>query len=255
MIDLQHFADIHPGRVHVLGPFSAPDLETPRHVRVYVPNLFGRGPRRVLYLFDGQNVFDDEPSFAGGWHAHEAVERVARSGHPVPAVVGIDHGGSRRIDELSPFRVARGEGQLEVLLEWMIRSVMPAIGRVLELEPGPLAAAIGGSSMGGLAALYAHFRYPDVFGGALGMSPSFWVGGERMFDFVASVQRPAVSRIYIDCGAREGRMFDLSARMARLLCSRGYSNEQFMWRPDKRGAHNERHWRRRLPAALRFMYG
>src|SRR5262245_6690597 len=112
------------GRFHELGPFDAPGFPPSRLIRAYVPERSPDAPPRetlfrgrslsetsdrsagrpVLFLFDGQNVFEDEPSFAGGWHAHKVVDRLARSRRPV--VVGIPHGGERRMAELSPFPVS-----------------------------------------------------------------------------------------------------------------------------------------------------
>src|SRR5206468_844369 len=108
---------------------------------------------------------------------------------------------------------------------------------------------------GGLAALYAHHRAPDVFGGALCLSPSLWFGQRKIFAYVGTRPRPEISRVYLDCGAREGNgMITLAASMADLMKGRGYSPRQLMWRPDRRGGHSESHWRRRLPKALAFMF-
>jgi predicted alpha/beta superfamily hydrolase len=247
-----------PGVVTVLGPFEVPGLPVARHVRVYVPRGYASaGPHPVLVLFDGQNVFHDEPSFAGGWHAHDAVERVARGRRVAPVVVGIDHGGVHRLAELSPFDTEAFAGRADALIEWVAGAVVPALASRLHLARGPQGVVIGGSSMGGLAALYAHFRRPEVFGGALCMSPSLFVGRGRIFDYVAAQPVPWTSRVYLDCGAREGRgrMLVLAVEMARLLERRGYGNDRLMFRPDKRGRHGERDWRRRLPKALRFMFG
>ena len=106
------------------------------------------------------------------------------------------------------------------------------------------------------AALYAHFRHPEVFGGALCMSPSFWMARQAIFGFVEGRPTPSISRVYLDCGAREarGRMLPIVARMADHLKGRGYPEGQLLWRPDSRGQHSERHWRRRAPRALRFMF-
>jgi predicted alpha/beta superfamily hydrolase len=110
--------------------------------------------------------------------------------------------------------------------------------------------------MGGLAALWSHFHYPRHFGGALAMSPSFWVANQAIFVDVAAQPTPEVSRIYLDAGAREdkGRVVDAVKRMAEHLVERGYDSDRLMWRADPRGTHSEAAWRRRLPKALRFMY-
>ena len=234
---------VEPGTFHELGPFDIPGLPPPRRVRVYVPKGRIEGAARpALYLFDGQNVFGDEGSFAGGWYADRAVDRLIPARAVVaPVVVGLDHGGAARIDELGPWRDGDKGGQLDNLLDWMVGTLMPLIQSRFSTTPGPLGAVIGGSSMGGLASMYAHFKRPDAFGGALSMSPSFWFARGQIIDMIRRSPRPPLSRIYLDCGLREGggRMFDRVKDVAELLKSRGYPPEQLMWRPDPRGAHGE----------------
>jgi predicted alpha/beta superfamily hydrolase len=256
MIQQGSLAGLRPGEVSVLGPFGVPGLE-PRHVRIYLPS--GYSPERPsfgLYLFDGQNLFGDAPSFAGGWHLHEAIERLALRGRPAPVAIGIDHGGPARIRELSPFAIRGETGQAPLFLEWITRTLMPTLEKELSLIPGPLGAVIGGSSMGGLCALWSHFHHPRAFGGALVMSPAFWIADKAIFADVATRPLPPVSKIYLDAGGREdrGRLLPVAAAMASELAERGYDSDRLMWRPDARGTHSEASWRRRLPMALRFFY-
>jgi enterochelin esterase-like enzyme len=245
-----------PGQLHLLGPLAVPG-HAPRLVRVYLPSTFTpEMPRFALYMFDGQNVFDDGPSFAGGWHVHAAIEKLARTRRPAPIVIGIDHGGSARLDELSPFATAAGASGLDQLLAWIADSLMPRLAAELPLVGGPVGAVIGGSSMGGLAALYAHFRRPRNFGGAVAMSPSFWVASGEIQRWVAAQPVPELSRIYLDCGVREGRgsLLPQVVTMAAHLANRGYDGDRLRFRADPRGAHSEASWRRRMPQALRFFY-
>lgn len=249
-------AGLQPGEVNGLGPFKVPGLAA-RWVRIYLPRGYDPATSHfAVYLFDGQNVFGDEGSFSGGWYAHEAAESLVRARRPVPVVIGIEHGGGGRNLELSPFAFDERPGEIETLLAWVTGSLMPALNAELNLIEGPLGAVIGGSSMGGLAALYSHFAHPEAFGGALVMSPSFWVADEAIFAEVAARPIPPVSRVYLDGGAREdrGRLIPTIERMVEHLRGRGYESDRLMWRPDARGAHNEASWRRRLPKALRFMY-
>ena len=255
---------LRSGEVNVLGPFSVPALPElpPRRVRIYLPRDYTperQGGSFGLWLFDGQNVFDDAPSFCGGWHIHEAAERLARAGRaprPVPVIIGIDHGGEARITELSPFPWEGNPGRLSILLDWITGTLMPLLSAELRLLEGPGGAVVGGSSMGGLAALWSHFHYPHAFGGALAMSPSLWLADRAIFADLAEQPDPAVSRIYLDMGAREdrGRMLPIAAALAAHLAGRGWDGDRLLWRPDARGAHNEACWRRRLPKALRFLY-
>ena len=235
-----------------IGPFDIPGVASNRFVRVYVPNARPkRALGRILYLFDGQNVFDDGPSFAGGWHVHTIVERIRGK---APIVVGIEHGFSRRLDELSPFPDEKSLGLAAPFTDWIADHLAPLLHQQFGLDGAPERSFIGGSSMGGLAALFAHFRRPDRWGGALCMSPSFWFGRAAIFDRVASAGLPLQSRIYLDGGSREGAgMAPLVERMGQLLSARGYDADRMRVRIDRQGRHSEADWRRRLPSALRFL--
>ena len=227
-----------------------------RALRVYTPPGHRADvPHPVLILFDGQNVFDDAPSFAGGWHADRAVEALGKA-RTRPIVVGLDNGGGARIDELAPWANRMSRGQGDAFLGWLAHAVLPSLRRRFAIVEGPVGVAIGGSSLGGLAALYAHFRYPEAFGAALAMSPSLWFANRAIFPFVRAQSTPWASRIYLDAGAREGggAAARLAERLAHDLRARGYGPDTLLHKTDARGQHNERSWRRRLPAALRFLY-
>ena len=240
------------GILHRLGTLDVPGIGA-RHLRIYVPRARPKKrPPSLLVLFDGQNVFDDAPSFNGvGWRAHEAVEKL-RSHAPI--VMAVEHGGDERLDELSPFASESSRGLLPALVGWLADVVVVDAWNTLGVLPEPRGVMIGGSSMGGLAAMYAHHVRPDRFGSALCMSSSFWFGGGRILDYVARSARPHGSRIYLDVGKREGRgMVEPSRRLVALLHARGYDDTTLRFRLDARGRHDERAWRRRLGAAVRFL--
>ena len=241
-------------RLLVLGPFHVPHLAD-RRVRLHLPEHAGEGPPPLVVMFDGQNVFHDEPSFAGGWHLHTTARKIATKRRLEPAVVGVDHGGAERIHELVPWAGARSQGKLHHLLDWITGFLMPMLARDHGLAPDIGQRIIGGSSLGGLAALYAHHRHPEAFGGVLAMSPSLWIAGQRIFDMVSATSKPWTSRIYLDAGAQEagGSMLRAAERMEHLLRSRGYDKQTLRFRRDPNGKHTERDWRRRAPAALRFL--
>jgi enterochelin esterase-like enzyme len=241
------------GTFHDLGPQPVLGLGE-RRVRVYVPDDLP-GPRSTLVLFDGQNVFDDDGSFAGGWHAHLAVQKLGRRRCQVPVIVAVDNGGLARLDELGPWRTGEHGGKADLLLDWLVGTLMPDVRARFGLSPAAASTAIGGSSMGGLAALYAHFRHPQEFGLALAMSPSLWFAGRRMLSWIEQQPRPPASRIYLDCGGREGpKMMPNAEWLAHRLRRRGWGQDALWWRIEARGRHNEKAWRRRLPGALRFLF-
>ena len=209
----------------------------------------------MVVLFDGQNVFDDEGSFAGGWHAHRAAERVVTRKRPAPIVVAVDHGYGARQHEMLPFAAGRSRGDLDALVAFLRGRLARDLRVRFGIPAVPSRWVIGGASLAGVAALYTHFAAPEVFGGALCMSPSIGLGGRRMFTWMAAQPLPWTSRIYLDCGVREGRGTTLPrvAAMASLLRARGYGDNRLRFRRDAKGRHDEVSWRRRLPGALRFL--
>ncbi|MFO0590530.1 MAG: alpha/beta hydrolase-fold protein [Polyangiaceae bacterium] len=240
--------------VMVLGPYSVPGIGE-RRVRLHLPPHTGEGPPPLLVMFDGQNAFHDEPSYAGGWHLHTTAKKIATKKRLEPAIAAVDHGGTERIHELVPWPGARSQGKLDRLLDWMADFLVPMLGKGFGVTPDISQRIIGGSSLGGLAALYAHHRRPETFGGVMSMSPSLWVTGERIFELVESTPKPWTSRIYMDAGALEagGAMLRAAERMAALLVRRGYTDKDFRFRKDARGRHSEKDWRRRATPALRFL--
>lgn len=213
-----------------------------RPVRAWVP-ADGAATHPLLVLLDGQNVFGDEGSYAGGWHAHAAVDGMTARTLVRPIVVAVHHGGVERNRELGR--------DVRRTLDAVVEQVLPrAAARFALASPR----VIGGSSLGGLAALRTCVEAPEVFDGGLVMSPSLWFEHGWLLGALLAgrVRVPASTRLYLDAGERErGRMFADAAILAARLAGAGVD---LMWRPDRRGAHDERSWRRRLPKALRFLF-
>lgn len=235
----------HGGRFIDLGAARSPE-GTSHALRAYVPAVGGPGPRPLLVLFDGQNVFDDHGSFAGGWHAHEAVEKLTASTLRAPVIVGIANGGRHRVRELG--------AHLQPFLDGVVREAVGRAAASFELTGRRV---LGGASLGGLAALQVWFTEPQLFESALVMSPSLWFGHHHLLRELRDghLRAPLTGRLYLDAGGRErGRMFADAELLAAALGRAGLGADRLMWRPDARGTHHERHWRRRLPKALRFLF-
>jgi len=216
----------------------------PRRVRVVVPQKVEAHPP-LLVLFDGQNVFDHHRSHAGGWHAHDAVNKLASTIRR-PVIVAVDHGGRGRLRELW--------GELDAFLHFVMRDALPEAERKLGTSFDPAMRVVGGASLGGLASLGAIARHPSFFSGALAMSPSAWFVPSQIYHELQHVRLRAATRVYIDVGERESEaMVREAGRVAGLLAGKLHP-EQRMWRPDKRGRHRELDWQRRLPKALRFLF-
>jgi predicted alpha/beta superfamily hydrolase len=237
-----------------LGPWQPPGF-APRTVRIFDPGA-PQDLRPALFLLDGQDVFASPRAARGGWAVDRAVSGLDPRWSVRPRVIAVPHPQGARQDELTPWPVDGRGGGAWRLLEGIARSLVPEIRARFPTPEGALGAALGGASWGGLCALLGHHAYPEVFGGALALSPALWVGDFAAFDWLAARPKPTFSRIYLDCGAREaeGRMLPPAAELAQRLAARGYGRRQLWWRPDPVGEHTEDAWRHRLPRALRFFF-
>jgi predicted alpha/beta superfamily hydrolase len=248
-----------PGSMYVLPDVFSPQLFNTRDVYVYLPPSYGRGDWRfpVIYMQDGQNLFDPSLSFAGSWRVDLAMTAAARLGFEA-IVVGVANTGGARLDEYGPFfepELGAG-GVADLYLEFLLDTLKPQIDDLFRTLPEPEQTGIGGSSMGGLVSLYAFFRAPHAFGFTAALSPAFWFGERRIFDWVAAADAPpGGGRIYLDIGTREGgRSLPDARRMRDVLLAKGYAEgENFRYVEEEGARHAEGAWRRRFKKALPFL--
>src|SRR5262245_44761431 len=162
------------GTLKTLEGVYSPQLGNRRTLYVHLPPSYDTAGRRypVLYMQDGQNLFDEPLSYAGEWRVDETMAALSDEGIEA-IVVGIQNMGARRIDEYSPFRDRRLRkgGRGDQYLSFVARTVKPLIDRDFRTLPERATTGILGSSMGGLISLYAFFACPEVFGFAGAMSP------------------------------------------------------------------------------------
>lgn len=233
--------------LHTLSSVPGPG-DAVRDILIATPPDYETGGRRhpVAYLQDGQNLFDEETSFAGSWSLSETLDEV--EGVLPPIVVGIPNLGPDRLREYSPFDDAiRGEGEGVGYLRWLVEAVKPLVDREFRTLPSREHTAVGGSSMGGLFAMYALLGGAATFGSAWVMSPAFWYADGAIFRWLARQPAP-VGRVYLDIGLKEDDEAVTDARRMRdLLADRGWrlgSTLHYLEDPD--GTHDEASWARRL---------
>jgi predicted alpha/beta superfamily hydrolase len=238
------------GRLVVLPSVHSPQLDNRRDLYVHVPAAPARGDARypVIYMQDGQNLFDPAQSFAGTWGVDEALSWASRRGLDA-IVVGIPNMGAARIAEYDPFAEAG-----ERYLDFLTHTVKPLVDAEFPTLPDRTHTGIAGSSMGGLISLYAFFKYPEVFGFVAALSPSLWFADGALLDLVARAPRVR-GRLYLDVGMREGEQtVALGRRLRDLLRAKGYApRRDFRWVEDKAGMHHESAWGRRFRQALPFL--
>jgi predicted alpha/beta superfamily hydrolase len=216
-----------------------------RLITVYLPpGYVERGDREypVLYMKDGQNLFDDERSFARhSWRLHEAADEAigARTAEPM-IIAGIDHAGDARIDEYTSDEYAH--------------TLLGRIKPLIEAKYRTKGAAIGGSSLGGLVSLRLGLRFPEVFTGLAVMSPSVWWNDRVVLKEVDAFEGPR-PRIWLDIGGREGQKALQDARLLREhLVAKGWTDAELRYYEDRRGDHSERAWGKRARMVLEFLF-
>lgn len=239
------------GDVRVLRGVASHGL-VPRDLVVHLPPSYADNSSRrysVLYLHDGQNVFDAETSYAGEWGADEAAEELAARGLEA-ILVAIPNAGRARAAEYSPWPtiMSRKGSQADAYLAFLLDTVKPCVDAAFRTDPARERTGIAGSSLGGLISLYACLARPETFGFCAALSPAFWPGRGGIYTF-ARDHRDRGLRVYLDTGGDEGgdRYVAQVRRMRDLLRRQGYD---VAYVEDPMGKHNEEDWRRRFPAVL-----
>ncbi len=247
-----------PG-VHVLTqPLAMPGLGRERTLRLYLPPSYEGNPGKrypVIYMHDAQNLFDDATSFAGEWGVDETLDELARTRGFEAIVVGIDNGQAERIHELSPWTNPKyGPAQGEQYMAFVVDVVKPWIDEHYRTLTGRDDTAIVGSSMGGLISQYALIRYPQVFGKAAILSPSYWFSSE-VYAQTAAHPWPPGTRTYFYIGGKEDEesVPDVD-RMIALLRTQPHAPGDITVHVDPQGEHNERAWRAEFPRAIAWLF-
>jgi predicted alpha/beta superfamily hydrolase len=241
-----------------------------RRVTVWLPPGYRRRLRTqrysVLYLNDGQNLFDPARAFAGNtWRAAETAAELVRLRRIAPLIiVGIDHGGDRRAREYLPVEDERNPFARRPLgreyAEFVAREVMPFVMRTYPVHRSTAATGFGGSSYGAVAALYTALVKPGTFGRLLIESPSLYVGRGYLLRLARKAERWP-SRVYLGVGTAETSRDDWNRetagnvkKLARILKDAGLAERRLRVRVEPGATHSESAWAARLPEALEFLF-
>ncbi len=235
-----------------------PGLARLRQVRLYLPPGYADSGKRypVLYMHDGQNLFDDTTAYAGEWKVDETLNALARAGRLELIVVGIDNGQDKRMSELNPWDNAKfGQSEARAYLDFIVKVLKPRIDRDYRSLPDRQHTAIMGSSMGGLISHYALTQYPEVFGGAGIFSPSYWIGQSAALDYFAQNPAPADARLYLLSGDQEGRdMVDNMRAVHQSLLKAGHPSQNLAIKVTPGAGHNEAFWAGEFEQAVLWLF-
>ena len=227
--------------------FLIPQLNRTRKIWIYLPENYhtSRESFPVLYMHDGQNVFDDTTSFAGEWGVDDYLDSVYQKGIQA-IVVAIDNGGAKRMNEYNPYDTKKfGKGEGKAYVDFIVKTLKPFIDKNYRTKKDKTNTTIAGSSMGGLITFYAVLQYPRVFGGAGIFSPSLWVA-PKLFDEIKTKAAKLNSRIYFYVGKQEDEeMVQNVLKAVELMNKYSKSKITAVIRDD--GQHSEATWRREFP--------
>jgi predicted alpha/beta superfamily hydrolase len=254
-----------------LHQFRSRFFRNTRFLRVWLPPGYDDGENSiklypVLYLNDGQNLFEPSTSFTGvEWQVDETAERLIREGQIAPMiVVGIDNAGKDRLREYMPYRslnptMLRVQGNRYP--NFLIKEVMPFISRMYRIASGPENTGLGGSSLGALISLYTAASHPGWFGRLLLESPSLWASNRQMIKESRPVSQWP-QRIFLATGTAEaGRedrdrsMVDDVRELAGIFRKAGLNDQRLKLVIEEGATHHESAWAHRFPDALSFLFG
>ena len=238
--------------------FEIPQLKTTRRIWIYLPKDYETSHKRydVMYLQDAQNLFDDATSYAGEWQIDETLNKIFEKTGKSLIVVGIDNGGEKRIEELSPYKNAKyGGGNGDNYVKFIVETLKPFIDKNYRTKPQRKFTTIGGSSLGSLISVYAAVKYPETFGKVLAFSSAFWFNAKELNEFISSSKvNLKQQKYYFIQGKHEDEdMEEQTKSVIENLKSKNVKSKNIFLKIDEDGKHNEMYWRREFEAAVLWL--
>jgi metallo-beta-lactamase class B len=240
--------------------FQIPQLgNRARRIWVYLPPNYATDTTKrfpVMYLQDGQNVFDAATAFAGEWKVDETLNSLFQQGDKGCIVVAIDNGGGARINEYSPWRNTQyGGGEGAAYTRFMVETLKPYIDANFRTRADRLNTAVGGSSLGGLISMYAAAEYQNVFSKALIFSPAFWFHDSCLTHVRLRAKQFTMRYYFMSAGASESStMLPKIQDMVNILRGVGYTNDEFTILTKTDGQHAEWFWAREFGEGYKWLF-
>jgi len=241
--------------------FHSRYLDHDRTVVVYRPpgyDAAGDVRYPVLYLHDGQNLFDPATAFADEWRADETAQALITAGAVQPIVIVGVYNTERRVDEYTPTGSAEhgGGGLADAYGRMLVEELKPFIDATYRTRPDAANTGMGGSSLGGLLTMHVGLRHSAVFGKLAVLSPSVWWDDGVIVREVEALPKKQPQRIWLDAGTREGESVLADVRRLRdALVAKGWSvGDDLQYAEIEGGEHNERSWAARVGPVLTFLF-
>jgi len=247
-------------QVQVLADsFPSRFLHKTKRIRVYTPVNYNQTRRHypVLYIHDGNNLFDRATSYAGEWRIDETLDSLFQKKDKGIIVVGIDNDN----DRISDYSVWKNQqyqlgGNGENYLKFIVEELKPFIDSHFRTKKQPEYTGLGGSSLGGLISFYGLIKYPDVFGKGLIFSPSFWFNPE-LYEWVRQQPIAKKAKFYVIVGEDEEPDDDVVFKaeyMNKVLFEKGYLSHNISLSKHPDGKHQEWYWSREFAKGYQWLF-
>lgn len=246
--------------VHVLSEkFEIPQLNTTRRIWIYLPKDYASSDKKypVLYLQDGQNLFDNATSYAGEWGIDETLNEIFDQKGKPAIVIGIDNGAEKRLEELSPFKNEKyGGGRAGDYVRFITETLKPFVDENYRTLSNTENTWIGGSSLGALTAVYGAVKYPETFGKILAFSPAFWFNAKPLNDFIseAKVSLKHQKYYFVQGKYEDEGMEEETRKVIKQLSAKKVKSKNILLKIDEDGKHNEAYWKREFGKAFLWLY-
>lgn len=246
--------------VHIMNnAFFMPQLNRSRRIWIYLPPDYQTSTKTypVIYMQDGQNLFDNATSFSGEWQVDETLNRLFEQGDYGAIVVGIDNGGGNRLNEYTPWVNAQhGGGEGDKYMQFVAETLKPHIDNHYRTKPEAEHNALIGSSLGALISNYGGVKYASVFSKIGSFSPAYWIVSTEFNNFIAATtENLSNMRIYFVAGTNESATMASEINKAKnSLQNKGLKPENTLVKLDTYGQHNESYWRGEFAAAYQWLF-
>jgi predicted alpha/beta superfamily hydrolase len=237
--------------------FLIKELAVSHKIWVYLPPNYATSRKKypVIYMHDGQNLFDAATSYAGEWNIDETLNELFKKSGKGFIVVGIENAGTKRMDEYTPFKNKKyGGGKGNVYSDFLLNDIKPFVDKTYRTKSDAKNTALIGSSLGGLISFYAGLKHPKVFGKIGALSTSFWFSND-IYEFAKQNGNQKNIKIYFLVGAKEGEgMVPDTEKMAKLLVDLGFPSKNLKTKIVAEGKHNEAFWSSEFLETITFLF-
>jgi predicted alpha/beta superfamily hydrolase len=239
--------------------FWMPQLNRSRRIWLYLPPDYQTSEKHypVIYMKDGQNIFDAATSFSGEWQVDETLNTLFANGDYGAIVVGIDNGGAERLNEYSPWNNSQyGGGQGALYMDFVAETLKPFIDENYRTLPQSATTALFGSSMGALISTYGAIEYAEIFKKVGAFSPAYWFSLTQLNNYITNTTSDLNEhRMYFLAGQNESSTMVPNLNAIRnALITKGLSTNNAFTKIDANGTHSESYWRAEFGAAYQWLF-